>query len=216
MSDFSVGGKKSGIRSVYARQSCFVSALSALVSDGSRPRHSPSLSNHRRDLHILLNAISVLLFGVINPLPLLQFNHPKEEMRRAKNSNDSSQKRTAAGRRRLRPRRLRWAWVSGGALLERGHALFRVPPPPLTDCCGSLKRPFLLFVCRGTDLCSLCSEITAQPSSAVLQHMKQSGLALQTHSTRGCTDRKAEALVYSINAAKSRDPGPAFKSISTR
>lgn len=46
-----------------------------------RPRgHSPSLSNHRCDFHILLNAISILLFGVINPLPLLQFNHPNKEM----------------------------------------------------------------------------------------------------------------------------------------
>lgn len=44
-----------------------------------RPRHSPSLSNYRCDLHILLNAIPVLLFGVINPLPLLQWNHPNEE-----------------------------------------------------------------------------------------------------------------------------------------
>lgn len=36
--------------------------------------HSPSLSNHRSDLHILLNAVSILLFGVINPLPLLEMN----------------------------------------------------------------------------------------------------------------------------------------------
>lgn len=50
-------------------------------------RHSPSLSNHRCDLHILLNAISILLFGIINPLPLLQFKHPKKEaVSHAKNS----------------------------------------------------------------------------------------------------------------------------------
>lgn len=34
--------------------------------------HSPSLSYYRCDLHILLNAVSVLLFGIINPLPLLE------------------------------------------------------------------------------------------------------------------------------------------------
>lgn len=162
------------MRSVYARQSCFVSALSALVSDGSRPRHSPSLSNHRRDLHILLNAISVLLFGVINPLPLLQFNHPKEEMRHAKNSNESFTKKNGCGMAAFAATKVAvglggW-WSTPG---EGACFVPRAPTPPLTDCCGSLKRPFLLFVCRGTDLCSLCSEITAQPSRAVLQHMKQ-------------------------------------------
>lgn len=34
--------------------------------------------------------------------------------------------------------------LEGGTPGEQ-HALFHVPPP--TDCCGSLKRPFLLLVC---------------------------------------------------------------------
>lgn len=39
--------------------------------------HSPSLSNYRCDLHILLNAVSILLFGVISPLPLLEMTDPE-------------------------------------------------------------------------------------------------------------------------------------------
>lgn len=39
--------------------------------------HSPSLSNYRCDLHILLNAVSILLFGVISPLPLLEMTNPE-------------------------------------------------------------------------------------------------------------------------------------------
>lgn len=50
-----------------------------------------------------------------------------------------------------------------------------------------------------TDLRSLCSKITAQPSTAVLMHMKQNGWTVQTHSVHGCTcthactDRKVSA-----------------------
>lgn len=40
--------------------------------------HSPSLSHYRCDLHILLNAVSILLFGVINPLPLLDSRHTQK------------------------------------------------------------------------------------------------------------------------------------------
>lgn len=65
-----------------------------------------------------------------------------------------------------------------------------------------------------SDLRSLCSKITAQPSTAVLMHMKQNGSTLQIHSTHGCTCkhgctvRKAGAVVYSTDAAKPREIGP--------
>lgn len=43
--------------------------------------HSPALSNYRCDLHILLNAVSILLFGIISPLPLLKLKKPEIPLR---------------------------------------------------------------------------------------------------------------------------------------
>lgn len=41
-------------------------------------RCPPSLSDDRRHLHVLLHTVSVLLFGIINPLPLLKHTNHRE------------------------------------------------------------------------------------------------------------------------------------------
>lgn len=40
-----------------------------------KSEHSPSLSNNRCNFHILLDTVSILLFGIINPLPLLKYKY---------------------------------------------------------------------------------------------------------------------------------------------
>lgn len=97
----------------------------------------------------------------------------------------------------------------GGEHSWRGACF--VPRAPASRLLWQFKKTLPAVSLSGTDLHSLCSKITAQPSTAVLMHMKQNGCTLQTHSTRGCTDRKAGAVINRTNAAKSREIGPAFK-----
>lgn len=68
-------------------------------------------------------------------------------------------------------RELRGALKGPGSAPGVRRARFMSPPtygPP-----GQLKKTLPAVRLSGTDLRSLCSEITAPPSTAVLMHMKQ-------------------------------------------
>lgn len=90
----------------------------------------------------------------------------------------------------------------GVALLESGAL---VSCPPTYRLLWQLKKALPAVSLSVTDLRSLCSKITAQPSTAVLMHMKQNGWMVQTRTTHGCTcthactDRKAGADICSAN-----------------
>lgn len=98
-----------------------------------------------------------------------------------------------------------------GAVLE--SSMLCSMCPHLQTAAVVKKKAFPAVSLSVSDLRSLCSKITAQPSSTALMYMKQNGSTRQIHSTHGrtcahgCTHIKAGRVIYSIDAANSREIG---------
>lgn len=172
--------------------------------------HSPSLSNYRCDLHILLNAVSILLFGIVSPLPLLEINKSGDAIKETRqtahiqnisihvlmNSGNSQRESAIWMQSRLVDGVRRGQTISGsrkrlsmGQRWERSCSvarLFHVHPP--ADPLRWLEKAIPAVSLSESDLRSLCSKITAPSSATVLMHMKQNGWMVRTAvRTHGCT-----------------------------
>lgn len=108
----------------------------------------------------------------------------------------------------------RWGGEEGWAIVFQRAAsyfnglrhLFHVPPT--YRLLWQLKKALPAVSLSMTDLCSLCSKITAQPSTAVLMHMKQNSWMVQTNRTQECTctlawaEQKAGADICGTNMSE--------------
>lgn len=172
--------------------------------------HSPSLSNYRCDLHILLNAVSILLFGIISPLPLLEMNKSGDAIKETRQTAHiqnisihvltnlgSSQRegaiwmqsslvdgvrrgQTISGSRKRLSVGQRWESSCSVARLFHVHHW-------TADPLHWLEKAIPAVSLSESDLRSLCSKITAPSSATVLMHMKQNGWMVRTGRTHGCT-----------------------------